>query len=112
VLDSLDALYVLSNFEEARSRLFYMFEYLRDLGTTSFCISEMPLDGSRYGRYEVEDYLADGVVMLRLIERYRKVTREVAIVKMRGTNCNIDVFTLSFDSGQFKAEHGGKPPLV
>jgi KaiC/GvpD/RAD55 family RecA-like ATPase len=112
VLDSLDALYVLSNFEEARSRLFYMFEYLRDLGVTSYCISEMPLDGSKYGRYEVEDYLADGVIQLRLIERYRKVTREIAIVKMRGTNCSIDVFTLNYDGLKFKAEHGGKPPLV
>lgn len=112
VLDSIDALYVLSNFEEARNKLFYMFEYFRDLNVTTFMISEMPLSGTRYGRYEVEDYLADGVIMLRLVERYRKVTREIAVVKMRGTNCNIDVYTLSYDGKQFKAEYGGKPPLI
>ena len=112
VLDSLDALYVLSNFEEARNKLFYMFEYFRDLNLTCFLISEMPLDGSRYSRFEVEDYLADGVIMMRLVERYRKVTREISVVKMRGTNCNNDVFTLSYDGARFKAEHGGQPPLV
>lgn len=112
VLDSLDALYVLSNFDEARNKLFYMFEYFRDLNVTSFLISEMPLNGNKYAKYEVEDYLADGVIMLRLIERYRKVTREISIVKMRGTNCNIDVFTLNYDGKKFKAEHGGKPPLI
>jgi KaiC/GvpD/RAD55 family RecA-like ATPase len=112
VVDSLDALYVLSNFEEARNKLFYMFEFFRDLNVTSFLISEMPLDGKRYGRFEVEDYLADGVIMLRLVERYRKVTREVSVVKMRGTNCNIDVYTLIFDGKQFRAEYGGKPPLI
>ncbi|MFH0978256.1 MAG: ATPase domain-containing protein [Candidatus Woesearchaeota archaeon] len=112
VLDSLDALYVLSNFEEARNKLFYLFEYLRDLNVTSFLISEMPLDGHRYGRFEVEDYLADGIIMLRLVERYRKVTREISVVKMRTTNCNIDVFTLVYDGRIFKAEYGGKPPLI
>ncbi|MFH1511474.1 MAG: ATPase domain-containing protein [Candidatus Woesearchaeota archaeon] len=112
VVDSLDALYVLSNFEEARSKLFYMFEYFRDLNTTTILISEMPLDGKKYAHFEVEDYLADGVIMLRLIERYRKVTREISIVKMRGTNCNIDIFTLIYDGHRFKVEYGGKPPLV
>jgi circadian clock protein KaiC len=112
VIDSLDALYVLSNFEEARTKLFYMFEYFRDLDVTSFLISEMPIDGKKYSRFEVEDYLADGLILLRLIERYRKVTREISVVKMRGTNCNIDVFTLTYDGHKFKAEYGGRPPLV
>jgi len=112
VVDSLDALYVLSNFEEARNKLFYMFEYFRDLNVTTFLISEMPLDGKRYGRFEVEDYLSDGVILLRLVERYRKVTREISVVKMRGTNCSIDIYSLVFDGKGFKAEYGGKPPLI
>jgi len=54
------ALYVLSRFENPRIELFYIFEYLRDLHITSFLISEMPLDGSKYSEYEIEDFLADG----------------------------------------------------
>jgi len=112
VLDSLNALYVLSDFKEVRNELFYMFEFFRSLDVTTFLISEMPLDRSKYAEYEVEDFLADGVIMLRLIERYRKVTREISVVKMRATECNIDIFTLEYDGQNFKAMYGGKPPLV
>jgi circadian clock protein KaiC len=112
VLDSLNALYVLSDFKNVRNELFYMFEFFRSLDVTIFLISEMPLDRSKYSMYEVEDFLADGVIMLRLIERYRKVTREISIVKMRATDCNIDIFTLEYDGRTFKALYGGKPPLV
>lgn len=113
ILDSLDALYTVSNFEDARTKLFYIFEQLKALDTTSFLISEMPLDRSRYSKYEIEDFLSDGVIMIRLIERYRKVTREIAIVKMRATNCNNDVYTLEYVPGTgFRAMYGGKPPLV
>jgi KaiC/GvpD/RAD55 family RecA-like ATPase len=110
--DSLDALYTISNFDDARNKLFYIFEAIRGLDVNSLLISEMPIDGSRYGKYEIEDFLADGVIMLRLIERYRKVTREISVVKMRGTKTNNDVFTLTYDGGRFKALYGGKPPLV
>lgn len=112
ILDSLNALYVLSEFRDVRTELFYIFEFFRELDMTSFLISEMPLDRSKYAEYGIEDFLADGVIMLRLIERYRKVTREVAIVKMRATKCNIDIFTLEYDGQTFKALYGGKPPLV
>lgn len=111
-IDSLDALYTLSDFENPRNKLFHIFETLRETGTNSFLISEMPLDAGRHGKYDVEDYLADGVIMLRLIERYRKVTREIAVVKMRGTKTNNDLFTLVYEEGTFKALWGGKPHMM
>jgi KaiC/GvpD/RAD55 family RecA-like ATPase len=112
VLDSLSALYVLSSFDDPRTKLFYIFEFLRDIGLTTFLISEMPLNKSKYSEYEVEDYLADGIILLQLTERFRKVVREISIVKMRATNCNTDVFTLEYKNKKFYAMHGGKPPLV
>jgi circadian clock protein KaiC len=112
VLDSLSALYVLSNFENPRQELFYMFEFFRDLGITSFFISEMPLARDRYGEYEIEDFLADGVIKLDLVERQRKVTREITVVKMRTTKCNVDVFSMEFSGGKFKALYGGQPALI
>jgi KaiC/GvpD/RAD55 family RecA-like ATPase len=72
----------------------------------------MPLNKSKYSEYEVEDYLADGIILLQLTERFRKVVREISIVKMRATNCNTDVFTLEYKNKKFYAMHGGKPALV
>jgi len=112
VLDSLSALYVLSQFENPRANLFYIFEFLRDLEVTSFLISEMPLNKTKYSEYEVEDYLADGIILLELAERQRKVTRELSIVKMRATNADNDVHTLEFKNGKFKVMYGGQPPLL
>ena len=97
VMDSLSALYALSDFEEPRNRLFYIFETLRDLNITTFLISEMPLDNSRYGEYGVEDYLSDAIIFLEMKRKDRKVVREISVVKMRSTNCNMNVFVLVYD---------------
>lgn len=112
VLDSLSALYVLTRYENPRVELFYIFEYLRDLGMTSFLISEMPLDGKKYSEYEVEDFLADGIITLRLTPFRRQVVREIAVVKMRATDCNNDIFSLEYKAGRFQALYGGQNPLL
>ncbi|HEY9705289.1 MAG TPA: ATPase domain-containing protein, partial [Allocoleopsis sp.] len=48
VIDSLSALYVLSKFENPRIELFYVFEFLREMGITSYLISETSLDATKY----------------------------------------------------------------
>lgn len=112
VLDSLSALYVLSRFEEPRAKLFFIFEFLRDLGLTSFLVSEIPLNKSMFTEFGVEEFLADGILHLQLTERYRKVTREISVVKMRATDCNNDIFTLEYKNKKFYALYGGKTPVI
>ncbi|MBR9699692.1 hypothetical protein GOV09_04510 [Candidatus Woesearchaeota archaeon] len=111
IIDSLTALYSLTKMEDPRSDIFYLFEYLRDLGISAFIISEESADNS-YTRLDIESYLADGIIHLQLTERNRKVTREISVIKMRSTSCNNDIFTLEFDGKKFKALYGGKIPLV
>ena len=110
VLDSLTAIYSLTEFQDPRSEIFYLFEFFRDLGITVFVISEE--GGGDYSKFGIESYLADGIIHLQLSERNRKVTREISCVKMRATDCNNDIFTLEFDGKKFKALYGGKIPLV
>ncbi|MDO8480598.1 MAG: ATPase domain-containing protein [Nanoarchaeota archaeon] len=112
VIDSLNALYVLTNFKDPRNQIFQMFNSFKELDLTTFLISEMPKDGSKYGFYEVEDFLSDGVVVIQLVDRNRKVTREINIAKLRATNASTDVFTLEFGKKGFEALYGGKMPLV
>ncbi len=111
-LDSLSALYVLTEMKNPRAQLFHIFEFLRDSDVTSFLISEMPLDMKKFGEYEIEDFLADGVILLELKARQRRVMREISTVKMRATKANTDIFTLEFDKGKFRALQGGQTPLV
>ncbi len=112
VLDSLSALYVLSSFENPRTKIFHIFEFLRDLGLTSFLISEMPVDQSKYCEYDVEDFLSDAIIYLQLTRRYRKVTREISVVKMRATKCNNNIFTFEYKNKTFYASYGGETPVV
>ena len=112
VLDSLSALYVLSRLENPRIELYMLFEFLRDLELTSFLISEMPLDGSKFSEYEIEDFLADGIIVIKLTPFRRQVVREISVVKMRTTACNNDIFSLEFKNGQFHALYGGQNPLL
>lgn len=110
-LDSLSALYTLSNFKNPRIEMFFVFEFLKDLGITSFMLSETPMDDSSLGEHN-EDFLSDGIIYISLTSYRRKQIREVKIVKMRTTDCNHDTYSLSFRNGKFYAEYGGQNPLM
>ena len=111
-LDSLSALYVLSRFENPRIELFYLFEFLRDLEITSFLISECQPDSGKYSEFEIEEFLCDAIVHLRLTPFRRNVVREISIVKMRATDCNNDIFSLEYKHNRFQALYGGQNPLL
>jgi len=113
VLDSLNSLYVLSDFKNPRHKIFEIYSFFKELEITSFFVSEMPKDAHKYSEFEIEDFLSDAVMVIQLVERNRKVTREINIPKMRGTNVNNDIFTLEYSPKKgFQALYGGKMPLL
>jgi len=112
IIDSMSALHSLAQIENPRVKLFYFFEFLRDLEVTSFLITEMPHDETKLSTFEEETYLADGIVRLGVSNRHRKVSREISIVKLRIANATSDVFTLQFKNGIFEALYGGQIPLI
>ena len=112
VIDSLTALYSLTELKDPRSEIFFLFEILRDFALTSFVISEESELNPKASKFGIESYLVDGIIHLQLTERNRKVTREISVVKMRSMACNNDIFTLEFDGKKFSALYGGKNPLV
>jgi KaiC/GvpD/RAD55 family RecA-like ATPase len=112
IFDSLTAIYSLTELNNPRNEIFYMFESLRDMGLTSFFISEEATLDQHNANFGMESFLADGIIHLQLTERNRKVTREISVVKMRSSACNNDIYTLEFDGKKFKALYGGKAPLV
>jgi len=104
ILDSLSALYVLSQFKDnPRVKLFEFFEFLREYELTALIISEIPSDSTALGEFGIEDYLSDGVLLLNKKREGLTVRREISIVKMRWTNANMDIFILDFEKGRFRA---------
>ncbi len=104
-LDSLEALEVLAKFQDRRPELFSLFEWLREQGSTSFLITESPPEGHLPGFMETrndEDYLADGIVHLKLHQvNDIDLQRRVRVVKMRSANHKTGFFAIVFEDGRF-----------
>ncbi len=104
VIDSLDALEILAKFRDVRKELFSLIRWLRGLDCTVFLLGELPSeDGSgaraSFAKHK-EEYLADGIVHLRLARQGEfGMQRQLRVVKMRGTRHDTDYHALVFDNG-------------
>jgi len=101
VLDSLAALYSITDIKNPRSEIFMFFDKLRGLDITTFLISEMlEPDKLYFGQYGVEDFLSDGIFHLEMERDERTVNLYLSVVKMRMTKHDRAYFPLI-------VEHGG-----
>ncbi len=101
VLDSLDVLELSSGISSKRSHIFFLFEWLREMGLTSLLISESNPEEVLEKGYE-EGYLADGIINLTLeSEDGDLVRRRIRCVKMRNTQHETAYFSLQFSAGKF-----------
>src|SRR6266571_4430317 len=102
-IDSLAALYSLNKMENPRRELFHFFGFLKGLAATSFLISEIPGgEDGRISRYD-EDFLADGVLYVRLFEMGETdVQLRLRCVKMRRTKHEHGYFALIRNNGEFQ----------
>ncbi len=104
VIDSLDALEILAKFHDPRRDLFDLIRWLRGLHATTFLLGELPSDDGTAPRQAFakhkEEYLADGIVHLRLARQGEfGMQRQIRVVKMRGTRHETDYHALVFDNG-------------
>jgi KaiC/GvpD/RAD55 family RecA-like ATPase len=94
VLDSLNALYSLVNFTNPRSDLFQFFEKFRDLGMTTFFITESTSDTTLCGEFGIEDFMCDGIIRLSMREEGDTFNRYIRCVKMRSSRLDTSYFPL------------------
>ncbi len=107
VLDSLDALEILAKYRSPRREFFDLVRWIRGLGCTTFLLGELPSEvalGGRIGRTAFakhkEEYLADGIIHLRLARQGEfGMQRQLRVVKMRGVRHDADYHALVFDNG-------------
>jgi len=100
-IDPLNALYSLTTIKNSRREVHHFFEALRETGITSFLISEMYQGDSRFGKYGVEEFLADAIIHLDLKRERDILERYLGIVKMRYTNHNLQYFPLFYNKDKF-----------
>jgi len=102
VVDSLSALYSLSKMDHPRRDLFHFIGFLRSLGATTFLLAEVPSgNDGRIARYD-EDFLVDGVLVLRHFEvGATDVQLRIRCVKMRRTKHAHGYFALLRTADRF-----------
>ncbi|KYK26734.1 MAG: hypothetical protein AYK23_02635 [Candidatus Proteinoplasmatales archaeon SG8-5] len=99
VIDSLAAMEVLADVRNRRADLFHIFGWLKELGATTFVISEaVPQEET----VREEDFLADGVLHLDLRREGNGVNLYLGIAKMRMSNHARGYSPLIFEGGEFE----------
>ena len=84
---------------EARSVLHNIFTKLvRQMGCTTLLIVEVPTGSEKLG-LGIEEFVADGVIVLRKDFHNDMVIREIEIQKMRGTRLKQQKFLFTLDKG-------------
>ena len=85
VIDSVTAMLMsLKERVDVRTVLITLQRFLRKLGCTSILVVETPWGERKIGS-GVEEFIADGIILLEMIAEVPSMIRRIAILKMRGT---------------------------
>ncbi|HEV8595161.1 MAG TPA: ATPase domain-containing protein [Thermoplasmata archaeon] len=104
-IDSLEAFYALANLENPRRELFHFFTEMKELGVTTFFITEVPIGSKILTRYG-EDFLADGMFLLQHVDvGETDVQLRMRIVKMRNMPHSQGWFAVHHDGQRFLISH-------
>ncbi len=104
-LDSLEALYTLTEMKNPRREMFHFLMGLKDLDLTTFVITETPFGAQRLAQWG-EDFLADGILQLRQVEvGETDVQLRLRCVKMRWMNHDHNALALNHDGEKFFVTH-------
>ena len=108
VVDSLEVLETMAKMQDRRSELYFLFEWLRDLGPLTLLVTEQPLDLSGSSRQPDEAHLADGIVQLDMhATPDLSVRRRIRVVKMRSTKHETGYYVLTYEDGAFQVARAG-----
>src|SRR2546427_9286010 len=103
VVDSLDVLETMAKMQDRRSELYFLFEWLRDLGPLTFLISERPLDLGTGGSSPAQAHLAAGILALEMHSTSDLfLRRPLRGVEMGATKDHTGFYAVSFGGGAFE----------
>jgi circadian clock protein KaiC len=100
VIDSITAISMaLSEKLEARTTISIIQRLLRKIDCTTILISEKPWGEKSLGS-GVEEFVADGVILLETLPAKGELRRRMAVVKMRGTGHDMKFYQYTISSGE------------
>src|SRR5512136_378782 len=104
-LDSLEALYALTEMKNPRREMFHFLTALKEYDLTTFAIAETAFGEPRLAKWG-EDFLADGILQLRQVEvGETDIQLRLRCVKMRWMNHDHNALALNHDGEKFFVTH-------
>ena len=105
VIDSISmlGLYLQEDYK-IRKELYKLVNALKQTGCTTLLLSEIPEDTKQLSRYGVEEFVADGVIVLYYMGIGEGVFRNLQVRKMRRTVHKNGTFPLSISKDGLKVE--------
>lgn len=102
VVDSLSSIAAAFIGREENYRIYaeQLFRYFEELGATSFLISETETDPRRLTRSGVEEFLADGVIVLYNLRKGDRRENAIEIIKIRGAKFQKKVVVMEIIGGK------------
>ncbi len=99
VLDSITSLcYRLQTREMIRDFIFKLGSFIAGINCTTLLTSEVPPRVFKYSQYDIEEFIADGIIFIGDIERKGDLVRTLQVIKMRGTAHNRTKFAMTLSS--------------
>lgn len=100
VVDSLTAIISASISKEKNYRVYLqqLFNFFEETGATSFLITETELLPTRFSDTGIEEFLADGILVLYNIQRGDRRENAIEVLKMRYSNHQKKIFSMTISS--------------
>jgi len=99
VIDSITSLcYRLQSREMIRDFIFKLGSFIAVINCTTLLTSEVPPRVFKYSQYDIEEFIADGIIFIGDIERKGDLIRTLQVIKMRGTAHNRTKFAMTLSS--------------
>jgi len=107
VIDSIATLGVyFKKIDEMREAILEMIYVFSKLGLTTILISELDNDTKKYSKYGIEEYVADGVFILKYLDTgIQGINRTMLIRKMRGTKHSSEIHPMEIGEQGIKIKN-------
>ncbi|MFZ3077940.1 MAG: ATPase domain-containing protein [Candidatus Aenigmatarchaeota archaeon] len=81
---------------EVRKQLYKLLMALKGSGVTTILTAEIPEDSKKLSRYGVEEFVADGVIVLHYVGIGENTFNSIQVRKMRKTNHDKNIYSFDF----------------
>ncbi|MFH0922579.1 MAG: ATPase domain-containing protein [Candidatus Micrarchaeota archaeon] len=102
IIDSITALAAAFGQQQENYRIYVeqLFRYFEQLGVNSYFISETEQQPTQYSRTGVEEFLADGVIVIYHIKHGNIRERAIEILKLRGAKHKQSIVAMRIEDGK------------